>query len=303
MNDGMPWRRLERLEPCDQKLLSFAARSLRDHLLRYPDDASGVLLSRSQDPIEDLVLVLGVRPREHSTVRKAILELLEEGFLERSETSISIKNFGQYQGFKVQNDNSKPPQGDGSASKREREAKRKADQRARKRAENRTSTTETPEDVPEDVPPMSLGHVPDVPNGTCPTGTRDIKKSKEEERTTTTEDTGRDMSHGTRDTGHGQFDVPNKIPCPVDLKLTDDQAKVLETSLIPRWAVELMTTQFVSKAVANRGDSRPLEAWQKCLAVAITRDWQSGRRPKKPEPEQKLGSNGKPVMTAKEAGL
>jgi hypothetical protein len=109
----------------------------------------------------------------------------------------------------------------------------------------------------------------------------------------------------SRDTDRSEAEEVHisKVPCPVDLKLTDDQEAVLETSLIPRWAIGLMTTQFVSKAVVNRGDTRPLDAWRKCLSVAITRDWQSGKRPKKPEPEQKLGTNGKPIMSAKEAGL
>lgn len=306
MNDGMPWRRLERLEPCDQKLLSFAARSLRDHLLRYPDDAAGILLSRSQDPVGDLILVLGVRPKERATVRKAILELIEDGFLERSDTSIRIKNFSQYQGFKTQNDNSKPQQGDNTASKREREAKRKADQRARKRAETRTSAQESVEDVPDDVQPVSQGHVPDVPNGTCPTGTRDIKKSKEEERRSTSEDAGQDMSqgHGTRDTGHGQDSQDQKVPCPMDLNLTEDQRGALETSMIPGWAIDEITKSFVAAAVADQGDKRQLVHWRKCLGKAVASSWNDKRRrPRKPEPEQTIGSNGRPVLSAKEAGL
>lgn len=74
------------------------------------------------------------------------------------------------------------------------------------------------------------------------------------------------------------------IPCPPDLKLTAQQRGTLELSaLIPGWAIEELTTRFVAKMGADPGDLRLLVTWRKCLASAVTGDWQNAaRRPKAP---------------------
>lgn len=123
-----------------------------------------------------------------------------------------------------------------------------------------------------------------------------------------------DSSHLARrkpmDPGSGSSDLSEsdaramQIPCPSNLKLTSDQRGVLETSLVPGWAIDEITKAAVASYAADQTDKRPLVAWRKCLAKAIAGSWNDPRRrPKKPPEERKLGSNGKPVMTAKEAGL
>lgn len=98
--------------------------------------------------------------------------------------------------------------------------------------------------------------------------------------------------------------VDQKVPCPADLRLTQDQRGALETSMIPGWAIDEITNSFVASSIADKSDTRQLVHWRKCLAKAIASSWNDKRRrPRRPEPEQSLGSNGKPVMSAKDAGL
>lgn len=77
-----------------------------------------------------------------------------------------------------------------------------------------------------------------------------------------------------------------KVRCPSDLQLTEDQRGALETSMIPSWAIDELTTQYVSSQLADEEKTMPLVAWRKCLAKAISSSWNDPRRrPRKPEPE------------------
>jgi hypothetical protein len=74
------------------------------------------------------------------------------------------------------------------------------------------------------------------------------------------------------------------VRCPADLRLTDDQRGALETSMIPGWAIDELTTQYVSSQLADEIKTMPLVAWRKCLAKSISSCWNdSRRRPRKPE--------------------
>jgi len=70
--------------------------------------------------------------------------------------------------------------------------------------------------------------------------------------------------------------------CPRDLRLTDDQRATLETSMVPVWAIDISTQRFVTKAVADPSDKRTLVHWLKCLAIAVSGDWNGPNRPTKP---------------------
>lgn len=95
----------------------------------------------------------------------------------------------------------------------------------------------------------------------------------------------------------------SKISCPPSLHLTPDQRATLETSMIPGWAIDMMTTDFVGRYVADPSDKRAMTGWLKCLSRAITQDWNSGKRPKRPSAEAKVGPSGNQVVSAADVGL
>ncbi len=73
-------------------------------------------------------------------------------------------------------------------------------------------------------------------------------------------------------------------PCPADLKLTDGQRKTLESSMIPGWAIDEITSAFVAKYQADQADRRTLVVWRKCLSTAVSSTWNDpNKRPRKPE--------------------
>jgi hypothetical protein len=85
----------------------------------------------------------------------------------------------------------------------------------------------------------------------------------------------------------------HRIVCPSDLRLTDRQRATLESAMIPGWAIDAITLRFVSKAVADERDRRPIEAWRTSLASAVAGYWNdSSRKPKKPEPDAKTDDTG-----------
>lgn len=89
----------------------------------------------------------------------------------------------------------------------------------------------------------------------------------------------------TTTTGGGG--LGRRIPCPQDLKLLPEQRGVLETALVPGWAIDELTTRFVSQSVGRSDGHRTLDAWRASLATAISGGWNNtATRPKKPQPEQ-----------------
>lgn len=88
-----------------------------------------------------------------------------------------------------------------------------------------------------------------------------------------------------------------KVRCPADLRLTDDQRGALETCLIPGWAIDELTSQYVSAELADETKTMPIVAWRKCLAKSISSCWNDQRRrPKRPE------STGPAIATAPPTG-
>jgi hypothetical protein len=83
-----------------------------------------------------------------------------------------------------------------------------------------------------------------------------------------------------------------KVRCPSDLRLTEDQRGALETSMIPGWAIDELTTQYVSSQLADEDKTMPIVAWRKCLAKSISSAWNdTRRRPRRPELEQQKGDS------------
>jgi hypothetical protein len=100
-----------------------------------------------------------------------------------------------------------------------------------------------------------------------------------------------------------QQQQPTKISCPPDLCLLDGQIANLEMSGAPRWAIDILTRDMVGKFIADTGNPRTREAWLKSLSRAVTGEWNSGRRPKKPDPNTLPPRSERDWMTAEEAGL
>lgn len=83
-----------------------------------------------------------------------------------------------------------------------------------------------------------------------------------------------------------------EVSCPADLRLLPEQVKTLETSMVPDWAIPVLTARFVSSHQADPADKRTLVVWRKCLSRMISGDWNNVRaRPKRPVSE----GNGGPV--------
>lgn len=77
-----------------------------------------------------------------------------------------------------------------------------------------------------------------------------------------------------------------RITCPVDLRLSESQRQNLLIRGIPDWALDAMTTDCVGRWLADETRAMPLTQWRQLLSTAITRDWNAGRRPKRPAPER-----------------
>lgn len=72
-----------------------------------------------------------------------------------------------------------------------------------------------------------------------------------------------------------------EIPCPANLALTKAQVATLETSMVPAWGIDAITKQFVAKYQADPADCRTIVVWRKCLAMAVSSNWNNpSRRPK-----------------------
>lgn len=255
-SDGRSWRKLQRLERAQHRLWPVMARALRDHLLRLPDDSDGVIFESTKDPVGDLLQALGAHQSERKAIAEAIRFLLDDGYLVHSAGFLIIKNFEKEQTIEVD-------------KKRSDAAERKRRQRERERL------------AKEDKPEQSRDEVtePSVTVTEPVTGqSRAIREEKRREDYRVT----RDRDGVTRDRSP-QKHPDEKIPCPGDLKLTSDQRGSLEASMIPGWAIDVITTDFVAAAIADQSDIRQLVYWQKCLSRAVSGRWNDPKkRPKNP---------------------
>lgn len=93
-----------------------------------------------------------------------------------------------------------------------------------------------------------------------------------------------------------------EVSCPFDLKLTDEQVKVLEVEMIPSWAVEAITRERVGSWAGDPSDTKPLGSWRKYLLGAVRSIWKDpNRRPKKPDAKTDPQEAAKVVAARKAA--
>jgi hypothetical protein len=83
------------------------------------------------------------------------------------------------------------------------------------------------------------------------------------------------------------------VVCPADLDLTPEQIGILETSLIPSWAIPMMRTDLVGKWVTRKSADKTLDQWRSYLYAAMLRQWRSDKRPHKPAPEASIDEQPK----------
>lgn len=88
---------------------------------------------------------------------------------------------------------------------------------------------------------------------------------------------------------------PLIIPCPRDLQLTTDQRATLECALVPSWAIDRITSDFVSNFQADPNDRRTLVVWRKCLSRAVSGEWSDANKRRRLLDAQRDGMAPKPV--------
>lgn len=83
-----------------------------------------------------------------------------------------------------------------------------------------------------------------------------------------------------------------RISCPVDLALTEKQRQSLIVSMIPEWAIDLITTKLVAKFV-EKPDPRALANWRNYLSSSIVGEWATNKpkKPAAPKPEEDPGAD------------
>jgi hypothetical protein len=240
------WRKLYVAESAEHRLLSVFARGLRDYLLRLAGE-DGTILAKTKAPKMDVARLLGVHPGEKKLFEAGFDSLLGVGYLSHEAERLWITKFIDAQ------------------TARSPGAKRQAEFKARHRSQ---SPSEPPVTLPEALPVTSAGDA---------------------EETLQIDETRRDETTTPKPPAVAAAAVSDgKIPCPGDLVLTPEQRATLECggNIVPGWAIDVITQRFVSKAVADPDDRRTLIHWRKCLAIAVSGDWNGPNRPKRPTPEQ-----------------
>lgn len=139
-------------------------------------------------------------------------------------------------------------------------------------------------------PPLPHGRAPGTPDGlphTMPDGVPDgLPHALPDLRSPISdlpEQKALPKDHKPDARARGTATAPDpEFPCPKDLRLDEDQFQNLMMAAIPEWAIDLLTTDFLSKKLADKSIVHNLVTWRKFLAMDITDKWRSGKRPQKP---------------------
>jgi hypothetical protein len=226
-------------------------------------------------------------PKSEKARRSAMAALVEVNLVEIRDNGVALHDYLDWA-------SSRDEVTQWRAKARERKAKSRTVSRQESQRDGQCDTPETPGGVTDTrsvapAPAYTLGAPSPSPSPSAsPTDQRDQPVAK-------------DLT-GIRVSAEQQ-QQPTKIPCPPDLCLLDAQIANLEMAGIPRWAVDQMTRDMVGKFIADTGNPRTLEAWLMSLSRAVSGDWNSGRRPKKPDPNALPPRSERNWMTAEEAGL
>jgi hypothetical protein len=279
--DRESWRRLFRQEPLDQRGWPLITRAIRDHLIRYPEELDGYLLSvgghlgdtvpddvaRSNSELRPIVIdalckALGAHPHERELVGQALGTLMGDRYLVSDDTGrVSIRNF--------------------EAAQKSKEARKKAKQRAKKKVKPPGDTGGTQRGQTGDTTGGQTGD-PRARGGAY-AGARTGAHAGRRDETRQDETTTGSSSQQTGDT---------KVTCPVPLPLTDEFLLRLEVDVgIPKPVAIANLTAWARQQESDPGDRRPVATWLKCARAAVLAKWSDGskrtemRRLANPTPE------------------
>ena len=307
------WRKFYTRESLDGRLLPLVRRALRDYLLRDAED-DGRLVRVGTDPVGALCRALGAHPEELDAVRGHYEFWMAEGYLQIRGGYLWIVNLPDAQGT-AWAEEPELPAADAPAAEDSPTVDHEAPVPVRRN--RRQAPAPTPEaerarryrDRQRDgkpVPSVTISVTErDDKRDADRDGKRDDKadrhaplsphtplspqKEREKEReqppraSVTERDDKRDGSPVTERDANAASVTP--IPCPSTLALTAEQRGTLQTGLmVPDWAIDELTRDFVINAQANPDDRRTLVVWRKCLSKAVAGNWNNpARRPKRPE--------------------
>jgi hypothetical protein len=225
-------------------------------------------------------------PKSEKARRSAMAALVEVNLVELRDDGVALHDYLDWA-------SSRDEVTQWRAKARERKAKSRTVSHAESQCDGQCDEPVTPGGVTDTrsiapAPAYALG-APSPSPSASPTDQRDQPVAK-------------DLT-GQSEPEQQQQQQPTKIPCPPDLCLLDGQIANLEMSGAPRWAIDILTRDMVGKFIADTGNPRTREAWLKTLSRAVTGEWNSGRRPKKPDPNALPPKSERSWMTAEEAGL
>lgn len=255
--DTEAWYKLYIRESTEDKLLPVLNRALRDFLLRLAKSRSdATILGKTNAPGEDLARALGTSGAEADTIAEYVRSMLGDGYLSHRRGRLWITNFVEAQQARTPG------------------ARRQKTYRDKGGKSRTTDGVETH----ADVTPVDDSDV----TGDAQVTSQKIRSDPRRSDPIRSETTAREAPA-----------VVAKVPCPKDLALTADQLATLLTAGIPAYAVTASATKFVGKATADPADLRTPTTWRKCLAAAVSGDWNDpNRRPKSPDEQPRAVSRG-----------
>lgn len=223
-------------------------------------------------------------PKSEKVRRAAMAALVEVNLVEIRDNGVALHDYLDWA-------SSREEVTQWRAKARERKAKSRTVSHQESQRDGQCDTPETPGGVTDTrsvapAPAHTLGAPSPSPTAS-PTDQRDQPVAK-------------DLT-GNRASSEQQQQQA-KISCPPDLCLLDGQISNLEMAGAPRWAIDLLTREMVGKFVADP-NTRTREAWLKTLSRAVSGEWNSGRRPKRPDPNALPPRSERTWMTAEESGL
>lgn len=87
------WRKLYVRESSEHRLMSLAARSFRDFLLRFADDDGALLRGGGPDIAKNLCRVIGADSSDRDQVAESVRELVAVGYLYLEDDALMIRRF------------------------------------------------------------------------------------------------------------------------------------------------------------------------------------------------------------------
>ena len=92
------WRKLYRTLPPSWLMLPLSARGLGDEMIKYVDDDGLFAIKKGRAMVEEVCRIMSAHPKERRRVGEDLADLLEDGYLVKTEEGLKIRNFVEAQG-------------------------------------------------------------------------------------------------------------------------------------------------------------------------------------------------------------